>query len=897
MIFLLRTILLLYPVSFRAEYGRAWMEAALVRHRRLQASGHRAPGLRLVVSLLGDARRSAPRLWADAARSSIPGGPPREPRAEQAKNVQGRPFMETLLQDLRFGARTLRKRPLFTLVAVATLGLGIGAATAIFSVVDGVLLRPPPFERPSELVSVWKTYPEWRSIPALAPGWDKGIHSYPGYLRWREGQTRFTDVAIHGSTARNFTGEGDPERLMVGIASSSLFPVLGVRPVLGRTFTPDEDETDAAPVAVLGYGFWKERFGGDPGVLGRTIRLDEQPFTIVGVLPPQFRLRELEWGSGSGDWPLWIPVGADGFRRSEGAHSYWALGRLAPGATIEQAQAEALTLIPTPGDDEPVGVRMVPWVELDRAGLGTPLLLLLGAAGILLLIGCGNVATLLLGEVQGRRHEMATRMAMGAGRGRLVRQLLTESVLLGAGGGALGTAIAFLGTRVFLVRAPAFPRLDQVSVNLTGLLFAVGVGILTGLLFGLVPAAEAGSPGQARILSRGSRTSSRRGAGLQQAIIASELALTVVLLVSGILLTRSLGELLAVDTGFDREHLTMVRTILPRYRYQEPTDIATQVERMQEALAAVPGVTAASATDRLPFYDSPNLLSYGIEGWPEPEGPAPHTSSRVVLPGFFETMGIRILEGRPLLPTDRMGSTPVAVISEAMARRHWPDRSPLGARILFGDTLEIVGVASDVIHESLDAEPRATMYLPFLLRPSLRVNFLVRTAGPSDALFADLKQAVWSVDPEAPITRIDALDSLVTASARGERFRALLILAFSISAILLAAAGVFGVTARSVLQRRREMGIRRALGADSGLLLRLGLVGTLSAGAMGVAIGLVVALLSSRLLQSFLFGVQPWDPASYVVSAIGLLAMATVAAWLPARRAAQVEPMDVLREE
>ncbi|MGW8268406.1 MAG: ABC transporter permease, partial [Longimicrobiales bacterium] len=379
-------LLSLYPPSFRREYGEEWLEVAEHTLRDARSSGIRFHAARAFSYLLAETLSTLPGVW--LSREPDPSPPHRESASS----------MDALLQDIRFGLRTLRKRPLFALVAVGTLGLGIGAATAIFSVVEGVLLRPPPFQKPDELMSVWQTFPEWREEPMLAGGWDWIYLSYPGYERWREGQTLFHDVAIHGATIRDFSGHGDPARLWVGIASSSLLPVLGVQPILGRGFHPEEDAEGSPRVALLSHAFWVERFGEDPGVLGRTITLNQDPFTVVGVLPPEFQLPGLGLSGSPGERPIWIPVGADGYRRADNAHSYEAIGRLRPGATIQQAVPEARNLISAPDEEPEHSVRVVPWEELATEGLRSPLLLLLAASSTLLLIACGNVANLLLGE-------------------------------------------------------------------------------------------------------------------------------------------------------------------------------------------------------------------------------------------------------------------------------------------------------------------------------------------------------------------------------------------------------------------------------------------------------------------------------------------------------------------
>ena len=874
-----------FPPSFRMEYGEDWMEAAVQGLREAQEDGRSLAVARSLGSLAADTARALPSVWRSCVTHPKP-----------STNLGASP-MESLFQDIRFGTRTLLKRPLFSLMTVGTLGLGIGAATAIFSVVEGVLLRPPPFEDPGELVSVWQTYPEWREEPMLAHMWDWGYLSYTGFERWREGQTHFQDVAIHGSRIRNVSGQGDPARLQVGTASSSLFRVLGVQPSVGRAFLPEEDVQGGPKVAVLSHSFWEERFGRDEGVLGRTLTLNRDPFTIVGVLPQDFSLRGLGFMGGPGEKPIWIPVGADGYPRRDGAHGYEAIARLLPGVTLEQAVPEARNLLAATDEEAEHSVRMVPWEELETEGVRSPLLLLLGSALVLLLIACGNVAALLLGEFTGRRHEIATRGALGAGAGRLVRQLLTESTLLGVGGALVGIGVATAGTRALLSVAPALPRLDQVGVNPTVLLFCIGLGLTTGLLFGLAPAWDLTRGRFAQALGRGWRSGSRRGAGFQRAVIGGELALTAILLVSGTLLARSLGELMAVDTGFQGDGIAMVRVFFPSYRYGDPEDRAGQADRMRQNLAALPGVVSASGTNSLPFFNAPGALSYGIEGVEIPEELSPHTSLRSVLPGYFETMGIRILEGRPILETDRSGERPVAVISETMARRHWQDGSPLGARILFGDTLEVVGVAADVVHEALDAEPLATMYVPFFREAGTSLNLVVRTAGEPDGMFPAFRQAVWDIDDQTPISRVATLPDLIRESTRAERFRTVLLLVFAGCAVLLAGAGVFGVTARGVSQRAKEMSIRSAMGAQSGGLVFLALSGTLKVGLLGVGAGLFTAFWCTRVLGQFLFGIGSWDLLTYSLSGGALLLLSLFASYLPARRAGTVPPMEVLKEE
>ncbi len=890
---ILRLMLLLYPRDFRREYGVEWTDAARDRYTRLRSEGRRLPGIVLLRFLVIDAVQSLPSVRSRRRRGGQSGG--RRPSG-------GRRFalvtgVESLLQDVRFGLRTLRRRPLFTAIAVGTLGLGIGATTAIFSVVEGVLLRPLPYERPGELVQVWETFPDWLDNPQLAAGWDQVYLAWPDYQRWRDNQTLFQGVALYGSTALTLTGQDAPERIPVGKASASLLSVLGVQPILGRAFLPGEDGANAERVALLAYDTWRDRFGSDPDVLGTSITLNGNPFAVVGVLPQGFRVRGLGIFGGSGDPPVWIPIGAAGGRLTVNSHSFDAVARLRPGITVSRAAVETETLLRGDRSPEEIGARLMPRDELEDAGLRGPLYLLLGASLVLMLIACGNVATLLMGEFSGRRHEMATRTAVGAGGGRLVRQLLTESVLLGIAGSVLGVTLAVLGTGALVRLAPPIPRLDQVGVNGAVLLFAASVGAVTGLLFGMAPAWNVVRGKIHDSLSSGGRIRGSRGLPFQLCIISAEIALTVLLLVSGGLLVRSLTTLLDVDPGFNREGVLQVSVRLPTGRYGNSEERVAVFNRMIEEMDALPGVQSVSGTSSLPFAGFPNLLSFGIEGQPEPEGGSRHTSQRSVLPGYFDTMGIPVLAGRTIEDADREGTAAVAVISESMARRFWPGESALGARILFGDTLTVVGIVGDVRHEAMDAEFLPTLYVPNAQDPIRRLSLVVRSAAEPTSLLAPLRQAVWSVDADAPITSMGTLVSLIGRSARAERFRTVLIMVFAVCAALLAGAGVFGVTARSVARQRREMGIRLALGAPGGQLVALALGGTLKSGAVGIAVGLLGALWVSRLFARFLFGVESWDPVTYGAAAAALLGLSILASYLPARRALSVDPVDALRTQ
>jgi putative ABC transport system permease protein len=808
-----------------------------------------------------------------------------------------REAMGDLSRDIRFGVRTLRRKPLFTLVAVGTLGLGIGASTAIFSVVEAVLLRPLPYSDPGELVQVWETFPDWRDNPQLASGWDQVYLAWPDYERWRAGQTAFQDVALYGSTVMTLTGQGAPERVAVGVASSSLLPVLGVNPILGRSFLPGEDGHDAERVALLSYAAWRDRFGEDRDLLGRSIVLNDAPFTVVGILPPGLRIRGLGIFGSSGDYPVWIPVGANNARLAVNSHSYEAIARLNQGESLARAQANTELLLRGDRSPEEIGARLAFRDELEDAGLRRPLWLLLMSATVLLLIACGNVAVLLVGEFSGRRHEIATRMAVGAGRWRVIRQLLTESLMLGMAGSVVGAALALAATRLLIGLAPPIPRLELVAVNGSVLLFGACAGIVSGLVFGLAPSLSVWSGRIQHTLQLSRGIGSTRGSMLSHGVLGVQIGLTTLLLVCAGLLARSFTGLLALDPGFEPASLAQVSVRLPTGGYADPQSRLAVFNEMAAHLAAIPGVTAVSGTSSLPFLGFPNLLSFGIEGKPEPEGGSRHASTKWVLPGFTETTGIPLLAGRTLTGEDRAELAAVVVVSETMARRFWPGESPLGARVLFGDTLTVVGIVGDVRHESMDAQYVPTMYVPLALGPRAGLTFVVRTELDPGSILPQLRQAVRSVEADAPVTRVSTLKSLISFSARNERFRTVLMIAFGCCATLLAIAGVFGVTARNVALRMREMGIRLAMGAQSGELIRLSLGRSLFAGCIGIAVGLVGALWVSRRFARFLFGVVSWDPTTYALAAVTLLALSLLASYVPARRAARVDPVEVLRGE
>jgi predicted permease len=804
-------------------------------------------------------------------------------------------IVASLWQDVRFGMRTFGKRPLFTAVAIGTLGLGIGATTTMFSVVDGVLLRQLPFDKPAELVTVWKTWPH---------------HDWTGGLFWREfaefrdnatSFTSFQEAAVHRPERMVMTGSGEPATLLAGVASASLFPMLGVRPQLGRVFQPGEDGPDAVPVVMLSGELWRNRFGSDSSVIGQTITLDEAPYEVIGVLPPGFRLRgqsqgavlhEIETGVNTGERDVWLPVGFNGDDLQSWSMNLEFVGRLSPGVTVGQARSEVRAALQRGREQDGMEVRLASLKEDDTAGFQLPLLLLLGAAGVLSLVACANVANLLLGEAIGRQREMKTRVALGGSRFRVARLLLTESVLLGLAGGLLGLAVAIVCVRTAVSVGPYLPGLETVRIDYRVLLFSVSLGVLTGIVFGLAPAVRSARLAPSVFGNGGSRFGGDR---FQRRVLALVFALTTVLLVAGGLLTRSFANLVQLDTGFDARNVATIRLPVLPSRYEELEPRNAFLARVLAEIETIPGVIQASGADNLPF---PGTISaHKIE--PVGREDSLRVPLRRVLADYHEVMGIRLVAGRFFDERDVEGNTPVMIVSEAVARIFWPGESALGATLYhrgYGE-LTVVGVVGEVLEGWVGTEARPMVYVPLAQARQEEISFLARTAGDPAPVIPLLRDAVWAVDPDVAVTMETTLESLVADSSLSERYRTLLVGFFGLSAFLLAAVGIFGVTGRNIALRKRELGVRVALGATEQGLVGVILRESLTTALVGTAVGLVVALWVSRLLAGFLFGVGPTDPLSYAVVVTLLVGVCLFAGYLPARRIAKVDPVEVLKAE
>ncbi|HUP23439.1 MAG TPA: ABC transporter permease [Thermoanaerobaculia bacterium] len=810
--------------------------------------------------------------------------------------------MENLLRDLRVAVRTLVARPLFTLTALVALGAGIGLNTAIFSVLEAVLLRPLPYPQPDRLVTVW--------LDNRVQGWPEDLMSFPYYESWRERSRTLEDLAAYRGSGHALTGEGEPERLTGVAVTGNFFSLLGVEPLLGRSIGPDDDRPGHDDVAVLSHALWQRRFGGDEAIVGRSVSLDARPITVVGVMPPSFtfpaRVKDM-----SERVDLWVPLAVDDRRRNAaGSLWLWSVGRLEPGITIEAARADLDVVAATMPESFPDG-----WSDFGITAVGlrehlvgdtrTGVLLLMGAVVFVLLIAIANVANLLLARATEREREMSLRAALGARRGRLVRQLLTESLVLALCGGVLGMALAIGGMRAILALAPADLPLDGVTVSPVALAFTLGVSLLAGVAFGLVPALRlAAAGGRYREGARGARGAGREGRWLRRFLVAGELALAAALLVGSGLMLRTLAGIQGAQLGFDADRLLTVRLSLPRASYEGPLQVIAFFDRLVERIRAIPGVERASATNTVLLDDFPNSTIFVIEGQPPPpREEAVEVTLDSLMPGFFETAGIPVLEGRALDERDTAESAPVVMINAELRRRFFGGESPLGKRIAYGrggegsQWLEIVGVAGDTLRNGLDREVRAETYLPYSQNPARTMAVLARVEGDPGSVAASVRAAVRELDRDLPVGDVLPLRAQVAERQAHRRFYTALLGVFSALALALAAVGIYGVLSYTVQQRFAELGLRMALGARRRDVFLQVLGGGLALAVCGIGLGLLLAAALTRFLRSLLWEVSPTDPLTFALLAGVLFVIAAIACAVPARRATRVDPGVALRWE
>jgi putative ABC transport system permease protein len=819
-----------------------------------------------------------------------------------------------LWQDLRYGARMLIKNPGFTLIAVATLSLGIGANTAIFSVLYGVLLKPLPYSDPAPLVRVWQ------AIPTVG-NYQVGF-SEAQLARLRAGNQSFQRLGGYVFRSGNLTEQNETQRVAVTYVTEGVFELLGYQPLLGRAFRREDEAPGSQRVAVLGYDMWQQRYGGDANILGRAIRVDDNPVTVVGVMPPDFRLPEdfsvRQFGQ------LWLPARIDPANPNFGSHYLRPIARLKLGVRTEQAFAEVSSVFAQLRQDHQQGDITDPGYKIsvlplqdDLVGAAKKALwILAGAVGVVLLIACANVSSLLLARAAGRHKEIAVRTALGAGRGRLIRQLLTESALIALLGGTAGVALAAWGveliTKTNLISVPLF---SQISLNVTALLFTLGVSMMAAILFGLAPAAQVSRFDLNRALREEGRglAGSAGGARIQRALVVSEVALAVMLVIAAGLLLRSFDRLLRIDPGFNAKNLLTLNIALPTARYQDNPRATAFYDRLLERVRALPGVVSAATTSGLPLTGWYSDTGFQIEGRPNNNGVVDrsippdrnaygHVYFWTVTPDYFKTMGIALRQGRVLQPSDDANAPLVVVINERMARSYWPNESPLGKRIQLllgpsqkGPLAEIVGVVRDVSLQQLNEETQPEAYYSQAQGPARAVSLVVRTAAEPMALAAAVRREAQELDNAAPIWGVSTVEQTLGKTVAQPRFNLILLGLFAVVALLLAAVGIYGVLANAVRQRTHEMGVRLALGARPGDVFRLVIHQGMRLAGVGIGIGLGGAFALTRYLESLLYEVKPADPLTFGGVVVLLLGVALLSCWIPARRATKVDPMVALR--
>ena len=810
---------------------------------------------------------------------------------EEMRGAGVRGLIAEALRDLRHAMRGIRRRPTLALAVMVTLGLGIGISTAMYSVVHAVVVRPLPYPQAERLVAVWETYPGWRGRPMLGDMWDRIGLAWPDYEVWRANQRAFEEVAVFAGARLTATGGATPELIRVGRASGSLWSLLGVSPASGRLFPEAESGPGADSVAVISHEFWHRQFGGDRGAIGRALLLGDRPFTIVGVLAHDFRFA----GEQGRPMDVWIPAGAAGMPVGEDNHSFAGMGRLRHSVSIETAATEAERLFLGSRKPGSRGASLLPYLDQVVGTSRRPLLVLLAGTVVLLLIACVNAAALLAGDAARRHREVATRRALGASRGRIIRQFLSEALALSLASAAVGVGIVAAGVPALVALAPPdLPRLQEVGISGGILVFALAAALLTTLVCSatsvLVIARrrqDGGGAASLRVTSGGRR--------LQPVFVAVQLALLTVLVTAGVLLGRSLLAVRAIDPGFATANVLTAVINAPAARFADRAELVAFYQRLLREVEAVPGVATVSAVSIAPFGDGSESTSVGFEGLPE-NAPKPEMERRVVLPGFFDLMRIPVRSGVARLE----GGAPNVVVSESMAARLWPDRSALGQRISLRDHWYTVeGVVADVRDQALDRTPQGTYYISQQAgrEASPRMRLLMRTRVDPAAVAGDVRRTVSRVDSTIPVGEIATIESLMARSLSADRYRTLLVSVFAGAALVLAAVGIFGVTLRVMLRRRREFGVRLALGARPARLV-FGTLGATTAGAVaGLSLGTAIAALAMPAVGEYLYELGARDTASYVGSAAFLLLVSLAATAIPAIGAARLNVVEVLREE
>jgi putative ABC transport system permease protein len=810
-----------------------------------------------------------------------------------------------LPQDLRYALRTLTKRPGFSTVVALTLALAIGANAAIFSVVNAVLLRQLPFREPDRLVFLYGTPTDGDSAKVGRSS------SFPDYLEIRDQSKSFDHLAAFQWASNTHSGNGltltgakvEPRNISGAAVTANFFPALGVSPILGRGIAAEEDRKGGAPVVVLGHGLWQTRFGGNAQIIGQSITLNGVPTTVIGIMPPGFQYPR--------DAEFWIPAAPQRGSEFRGVHSFYILGRLKRDVTLAQGDAEARTVTKRleqeyPGENAKRSARLEPMHDAVTQNIKPQLAVLAGAVALVLLIGCTNIASLFLARAASREREAAVRTALGAARGQLVRQLLTESILLSVVGGALGLLVARWGLQVLLAYAPAqLPRVSEIGIDASVLVFLLAVSVAAGIAFGALPAFQF-SRGEALAALRSATRDGSRGvqhSRLRRSLVMAEVALAVVLVVSAGLLIKSFVRLNQVEPGFDPKNLLMVPLAIPEQRYQDAAKRLAFYDDLRERIAGLPGVTSVSVSLEHPLSEG-WTSSFTIDGRPAPEqGHEPEARVRPITPGYFKTTGVQMIAGRDIAESDRVGAPGVVVINQAFARKYFPGENPIGHRLLRGSwwpgmpsSFEIVGVAADERFLGLQRPADEATYFSFA-QFSLAQVVLVRAATDPTALTASIRKAIWSIDKDLPVEGVQPMSAVLHDLLGAARFNTGLLTLFALVALALAALGVYGVLSYTVAQRTSEIGIRMALGAPRQRVLRLVVGEGVVLALVGVSAGLVASAGVTRMLSRLLFEVSTTDGAVFVGVAALLTLVAGIASFVPARRASRVDPLVALRGE
>lgn len=796
--------------------------------------------------------------------------------------------MEGLLQDLKYSLKMLVKSPGFTIVAVLTLALGIGANSAIFSVVNAVLLRPLPYENSERLVWAW----------GKSPSGDKGAVSPPDYMDYRQQVQSFEQLAAFLTVTHNLNDLDNPERISGAATSGNFFDTLGVKPIIGRTFAMEEEQAGHDPVAVLSYGIWQRRYASDPNIVGKTIPLDGKPFTVIGVMPPGFDFPEK-----TEIWEV-APFYVKGMQVRK-AHFLRPVGLLKPNVPLQQAQAEVDVLSSQlaqqyPDSNTGYGMRLISLNEKIIGNIRSTLWMLLGAVGFVLLLACANVANLLLARAAGRQKEVAIRTALGARRWRLIRQLLTESVVLSLLGGIAGGVLAFAGTKILLAAATGdVPRLNEVSIDGRVLMFSLGISIVTGLIFGLAPALQASKLNLTETLKERSATRGSYRNYLSNTLVVVQVALALVLAIGAGLMLRSFSRLQEVNPGFMTQGLLTMQIELPQAKFPKPQLRANFFKDVLERMAALPGVVSAATVSELPLSGQLNDTYFQIEGrGSDPSQNKFLANYRSVSARYFKTMGISLKSGRDFTEQEVTDAARLVIINEMIAASFFGNQDPIGQRLIIdlGEpvTSEIIGVVGNIRHQALDRSVSPEMYIPQF--SSGATNVVVQTNSDPAGIIGAVRGVVRSVDKDQPIANLRTMDQLVEASVAQPRFRSLLLGIFAVLALVLAAVGIYGLISYSVAQRTHELGLRMALGSQRQGIFKLILSNALRLVLIGLFIGVVVSLVLTRFISNLLFGIGATDPSTFLWVSFFLVGVAVAASLIPAYRATRIDPLDALRE-